>query len=272
MDVIKIENLKIYAHHGVLDFEKIDGQNFYVNAKFYLSLQESGVCDDLDKTLNYAKAADIIESFLTANTYDLIETVAEKLAAKLLIEFPVIKKLELEIKKPEAPLTQEFDSVSVTIERMWHRVVIAYGSSEGDRERYISEALKKIADNPYCKILRESKMIKSEPYGGAAVNEFVNGAVLIETLYNPHMLLSFLHDVEKEGGRVRDIHWGDRTIDLDIIFYDDYVIDDDKLTVPHPDMVNREFVLGPCAEIVPNMIHPVLRRSVNELLRELTDV
>jgi dihydroneopterin aldolase/2-amino-4-hydroxy-6-hydroxymethyldihydropteridine diphosphokinase len=98
---------------------------------------------------------------------------------------------------------------------------------------------------------------------------FLNGAIAIETLYTPEELLESLHEIEKAGGRERNVHWGPRTIDLDILLYEDIVMSTDTLTIPHGDMQNRDFVLAPLAQIAPYAMHPILHQSVKQMYREV---
>ena len=100
-------------------------------------------------------------------------------------------------------------------------------------------------------------------------DEFLNGVCQIETLYTPEELLDFLHLLEQAAHRERKVHWGPRTLDLDIIFYDDLVMDSDELTIPHIDMQNRDFVVDPMAEIAPYKRHPIYGKTMKELKGEL---
>ena len=100
-------------------------------------------------------------------------------------------------------------------------------------------------------------------------DDFLNGAVGLKTLLFPDELLAFLHELEQKAGRERKIHWGPRTLDLDILLYQDYVSDDPELTVPHPDMGNRRFVLEPLSKLCPNLIHPVTGKTIRHMLQDL---
>lgn len=269
MDIIRIDNLEVYAYHGAYDEEKEKGQYFYVNAELYTNTRKAGMNDDLDASTNYGTACDFIHDFMTKHTYDLIETVAEQLAQALLLEFKLVKSVLLEIRKPHAPIEREFESVSVEIERGWHEAFVAFGSNLGDKEKFIDEAIEALSNLPQINIVAISDKIVTKPYGNVEQDVFLNGVMKIETLLPADELLQILQKVEEHAGRERKIHWGPRTLDLDIIFYDDDIISEDDLIVPHPDMKNRDFVLKPLMQIAPYKLHPVYRKTISDMYAEL---
>ena len=269
MDIIRIDNLEVYAYHGVYDEEKEKGQYFYVNAELYTNTRKAGMNDDLDVSTNYGTVCDFIHDFMTKHTYDLIETVAEQLAQALLLEFKLVKSVLLEIRKPHAPIEKDFESVSVEIERGWHEAFVAFGSNLGDKEKFIDEAIEALSNLPQINIVAISDKIVTEPYGNVEQDVFLNGVMKIETLLPADELLQILQKVEEHAGRERKIHWGPRTLDLDIIFYDDDIISEDDLIVPHPDMKNRDFVLKPLMQIAPYKLHPVYRKTISDMYAEL---
>lgn len=269
MDIIRIDNLEVYAYHGAYDEEKEKGQYFYVNAELYTNTRKAGMNDDLDVSTNYGTVCDFIHDFMTKHTYDLIETVAEQLAQALLLEFKLVKSVLLEIRKPHAPIEKEFESVSVEIERGWHEAFVAFGSNLGDKEKFIDEAIEALSNLPQINIVAISDKIVTKPYGNVEQDVFLNGVMKIETLLPADELLQILQKVEEHAGRERKIHWGPRTLDLDIIFYDDDIISEDDLIVPHPDMKNRDFVLKPLMQIAPYKLHPVYRKTISDMYTEL---
>lgn len=269
MDIIRIDNLEVYAYHGVYDEEKEKGQYFYINAELYTNTRKAGMNDDLDTSTNYGTVCDFIHDFMTKHTYDLIETVAEQLAQALLLEFKLVKSVLLEIRKPHAPIEKEFESVSVEIERGWHEAFVAFGSNLGDKEKFIDEAIEALSNLPQINIVAISDKIVTEPYGNVEQDVFLNGVMKIETLLPADELLQILQKVEEHAGRERKIHWGPRTLDLDIIFYDDDIISEDDLIVPHPDMKNRDFVLKPLMQIAPYKLHPVYKKTISDMYVEL---
>lgn len=270
MDEIRIENLKVYAYHGVYKEENEQGQDFFVNAVLYTDTRKAGQKDDLSRSTDYGEVCHFMSDYIKKHTYKLIETVAEKTVMQTLLKFPLIKEMELEIRKPEAPVGLPFESVSVKIHRGWHLAYVAVGSNMGDKARYIEAAFHDMEANENIRNIRMSSLIQTAPYGEVQDQEdFLNGMIELETLYTPEELLVFLHELEQKANRVRTIHWGPRTLDLDIVFYDNLVMETAELIIPHPDMHNRKFVLQPLCELAPYKRHPLFGKRVEELLKEL---
>ena len=269
LDRIHIDGLHLYAYHGVHDFEKENGQNFYINATLYLDTYSAGTSDALEKTVSYSDVSKLFAKVFCENKFNLIETAAHTLAEAVLFEYETVRRIDVEICKPEAPIGLEFESVSVDITRMWHRSFLAIGSNIGERKDYIDKAIELLSDRRDIRIKKISDIIETEPYGVIDQDKFLNGALEIETLLSPYDLLDVIHEIEAKCERQRVMHWGPRTLDLDILFYDRVIMDSGTLTIPHPDMVNRDFVLIPMNQIAPGYIHPVKSRSISELLNHL---
>jgi dihydroneopterin aldolase/2-amino-4-hydroxy-6-hydroxymethyldihydropteridine diphosphokinase len=272
-DEIRIENLECFAYHGVYPEENKKGQHFYVNATLYTDISKAACHDDLKRTTNYGEVARFINDFMAKDVYKLIETVAEKMAAEILLAFPFVHKLDLEIRKPNAPINLNFTSVSVKITRGWQRVYIATGSNLGDCEKLIGNAVAAISAHPQIREVRASKLFRSTPYGMTGQPDFVNGAATFLTLLAPIALLDFLQTLEKRAGREKkqSVRWAARTLDLDILLYENWVIAEDDLIIPHPDLHNRDFVLLPLISLNKHLNHPTLNRGMSQLLDDLTD-
>lgn len=271
MDSIQIRNLEIYCHHGVLKEETVLGQKFLVSLILYMDTRPAGISDDLPKSIDYAEVSHFVKREMENKNFKLIEAVAEHLARKILLTFPKVRKISVEIKKPWAPILLPLDTVSVCIERKWQKAYLSVGSNMGDREKHLQNAMEALKKIPAIRVRQISEWIETEPYGYTEQDMFLNGAVELETIEPPEALLHILQGIEQEGKRERTIHWGPRTIDLDIIFYEDVVMQTEELVLPHREMHKREFVLEPLCAIAPWVFHPVYHRTVSELLEDLRD-
>ena len=268
-DEIRIRGLRVFAHHGVFEEETRLGQMFVVNATLYTSTRQGGLADCLEDTISYADVCVFLTEYLQKNTWKLLEAAVEHSCRALLLKFPLIHEVEMELQKPSAPIPLPFDSVSVRVRRGWHRAFVALGSNLGDKQGYLDGAVEALRADEFVRVKQVSSYRVTAPYGGVEQDDFLNAAMEIETLYEPEELLDALHAIEQAARRERLIHWGPRTLDLDVLFYDDLVQDDPALILPHPDLHNRDFVLGPMAELAPNFVHPVLNKTMKQLLNEL---
>ena len=146
---------------------------------------------------------------------------------------------------------------------------LGLGANLGNREENIKNAISKLSSHPEILIKNRSSMIKTKPYGNIDQPDFINSVIEIDTDLPAETLLSKCLTVENELGRKRNEKWGPRTIDIDILFYNDQIINSQKLTIPHPDLHHRKFVLNSLNEICPDFIHPVLDKSIKELYLEI---
>ena len=257
MDEIKIRNLEIFANHGVFPEENKLGQKFVVSCTLYLDTRKAGKGDSLEDSVHYGLVAHLIKKEMENHTFALIECVAEHLADIILDFDEKIREVEIEVKKPWAPVGLPLEDVSVKIRRKWHEVYVAFGSNMGERNQYIKKAIAALQLQEDSRVLKVSSIIETEPYGVTEQDKFLNGVLKMETKLTPWELLDSLHRIEADANRERKIHWGPRTLDLDILLYDDMVLQEDNLCIPHVDMQNRVFVLAPMAEIAPYKRHPV---------------
>jgi 2-amino-4-hydroxy-6-hydroxymethyldihydropteridine diphosphokinase len=134
------------------------------------------------------------------------------------------------------------------------RAYLALGSNLGDRLAHLQHALDTMRATPAVTVAAVSKLYETDPVGGPEQGAFLNAVIAIDTGLDPHALLAFAHQLEQEAQRVRQEHWGPRTLDVDILLYDDAEIDDDDLTIPHPRMWERGFVLAPLRDVAPDLV------------------
>lgn len=265
MDKIIIKDLEIFAKHGVLPEENKLGQKFLVSAVLYLDTRSAGKSDKIEDSVNYASVAHMLKTEMENKTFQLLEAVAEHLCKAILVLYSKVRKVDLEIKKPWAPIGLPLKTVSVAITRSWHEAYIGLGSNMGDREAYLAQAIMALDDIDGCVIRTPSNYFETKPYGVLDQPDFLNGVVLVDTLLSPQELLEQMQEIEAQAGRERTIHWGPRTLDLDLLLYDDEILETDTLCVPHDDIQNRRFVLEPMAEIAPYKHHPILGLTMRQL-------
>lgn len=269
MDTIHISNLIIYAHHGVAKEEQTLGQRFQLDAVIFLDAREAAAGDDISLTVNYGEVCRFLKAEMEKQNDRLIETVCGRLAEALLIRFPLIRRVSLEVKKPWAPIGLPLDCVSVSTERAWHKAYIGAGSNLGDREAYLRSAREALSAASGIRSLKAAPVLETEPVGYTDQPDFLNTVYEIETWHSPAGLLKILQKLEDEAGRTRAVHWGPRTLDLDLLLYDDLVTEDPDLILPHPYMHRRKFVLEPLCQLNPWGVHPLCRKRFRDLLEDL---
>lgn len=153
--------------------------------------------------------------------------------------------------------------------KMFKKAVLILGGNKGHREVLLRSAVEAVSN--LGELTLASKIYETQAWGGVAKGAFLNQVVQIKTAYSAAELLAFIQGIEMDLGRTREEHWGDRTMDIDIIYFGDRIIDTPTLRIPHPFLAERKFVLAPLAEILPEFIHPVLGKSSLEMLKDCED-
>ena len=268
MGKVIIDSLDCFGRHGVLNEENILGQRFFVSCEMETNFESAAENDDINNAVNYADVSNFISHYVKDNVFKLIETLASKLADELLINYN-IKSVYIKIEKPSAPIGLPLKTVAVSLSKKWNRVYLSIGSNLGNKKSYLDFAITALKENSKIKVNRISSYISTKPYGYTDQDEFLNGCIEIETIYSPHMLLNIINKIENNAGRKREIHWGPRTLDIDIILFENEIIHDSKLTIPHIDMENRLFVLEPLSEIAPYAINPITNMSIKSMYENL---
>ena len=272
MDKIHIKDLEIIGFHGAIPEEKVLGQKFVLSFELDVDLRQAGKNDDLTKTVHYGKLDQKVEEEFTKTSYDLIEKAAEEICEFVLLNYPLVKKVKLLLKKPWAPTRKHVEYVAVEIERKWNKVYIAAGSNLGDKEETLKEAIYKIDKRKDCVVTKVSNFYTTDPVGYEDQDQFVNCVFEINTLQTPSELMDTLLEVEKDFKRERIIRWGPRTLDLDIIFYNDIISYDEHILIPHPRAHERQFVMKPMCDINPYYVHPIYRKRVMDISSELGEL
>jgi len=250
-DRIVLQGISARGHHGVLDFEKVDGQEFVVDVVLEVDLRRPGRSDVLSHTVNYAEVAADVVSLITGPSLDLIEALAEKIALASL-QRPLVQAVKVTVHKPQAPVGVTVGDVRVVVER--HRdepVVIALGANLGEVQATLEAAVRALADVDGLRIIAVSELHETDPVGGPEQPVYLNAVVLARTRLGAFALLTELHAIEADRGRVRETRWGARMLDLDLIQYGDpetgseLISHDPELILPHPRAHERAFVLAP---------------------------
>jgi 2-amino-4-hydroxy-6-hydroxymethyldihydropteridine diphosphokinase len=152
------------------------------------------------------------------------------------------------------------------------QALLGLGSNLGNRDAMLDAAVESLDSTTGVRMVARSRWHSTKPVGGPpGQDDYLNGAVLIETTLEPLVLLRQVRQIETQFGRQRqtEVRWGPRTLDIDLLLYDDRVVDTPELEIPHPRMAERRFVLEPTVEIAANWVHPVRKTSLAELLRRL---
>ncbi|MEP7034976.1 MAG: 2-amino-4-hydroxy-6-hydroxymethyldihydropteridine diphosphokinase [Dermatophilaceae bacterium] len=254
-DRIVLQGISARGHHGVHDFEKTDGQEFVVDLVLEVDLRRAGRSDLLAHTVDYGEVAVEVMSLITGPSLDLIEALADKIALAVL-KRPLVQAVEVTVHKPHAPVAVPVGDVVVQVER--HRdepVVIALGANLGEVQATLVAAVRALADVDGIRIRAVSELFESDPVGGPEQPVYLNAVVLARTRLGAFALLSELHAIEADRGRVRETRWGARTLDLDLIQYGDpetgteVISEDPDLMLPHPRAHERAFVLVPWRQL-----------------------
>jgi len=150
------------------------------------------------------------------------------------------------------------------------KVFLQLGSNIGDRVCYLNLAKRFIVDE-IGSVKNESRIYESAPWGVSSQDYYLNEIIEVNTVDDPYTVLKKILNIEKKIGRVRKKKWSSRIIDIDIIFYDNFIINNKNLTIPHEYMHKRNFVLFPLNEIAADFLHPIFKKTVNKLMLKCTD-
>lgn len=250
-DRIEVRGLRVRGWHGVLDTERRDGQEFLIDAVLGVDTRRAAASDDLTQTVDYAVLSERLAGIVAGEPVRLIETLAERLAQACLAE-PAVRDVQITVHKPHAPVGRPFSDISVTIFReRRNRLVLALGSNLGDRLGTLQRAVDALAATPGLDVMAVSPVYETVPVGGPEQPDYLNAVVVAETSRAARDILRRAQAIEAAAQRRRDVRWGPRTLDIDVIVYGDEMSDDPALTLPHPRAHERAFVLAPWRDADP---------------------
>ena len=254
-DHVLIDDLRFESIIGVLDHERLAPQPLRVDVDMEVDLHDAGASDDLEQTVHYGEVAVALADLARSTQYLLLERLAQHMA-EVVLSFPLVRSVDLTLTKLNPPIPEKIGSTAVRIHRVRsevsaikrHRAIVALGSNLGRRESHLRFAIDRLGES----VVAASQVYETDPIGGPeGQGAYLNMVVALETELDPYALLRWLHRIEADAGRERVVHWGPRTLDLDLLFFDDVVITGGNLAVPHPRFAERRFVLAPLSEVAP---------------------
>ncbi len=255
-DTIDINGLRATTIVGALPHEREIAQPLGIDLHLDVDLRDAGSSDELGDTVHYGLVAERVVACVEESKDVLLERLVARIADEVLA-FDRVDAVEVTLTKLRPPIPVDAVSTSVTIRRTRseatmppatsHRALVALGSNLGDRQGYLRLAVARLGH-----VVAQSQVYETAPVGGPGGQDpYLNMVVEVETSLDPFALLRRCQLIEAEAMRQRVVRWGPRTLDVDIIFFDDMRIVSDELTVPHPRHAERRFVLAPLSDIAP---------------------
>mgnify|MGYP002629371794 CR=1 FL=1 len=257
-DRIELTGLRAMGTIGVLPEEQARAQPFEVDIVIDLDVRNAGRTDDLEQTVNYGVAIAMAQKVIETEKTLLLEKVATRIAEEIL-GLARVDAVEVVVKKLRPPVPEDIISTAVRVKR--HRAdlhrrprstttaYVALGSNLGDRREYLRFGVRNLPE-----VTGLSGVYETDPVGGPEQGSYLNVVARVETEQNPFELLETCLAIEAGADRTRDVRWGARTLDLDVLLWGDTSIQSAELTVPHPRMWERRFVLEPLSDLAPELL------------------
>lgn len=270
MDRILIEDLRVLAVIGALPHERDAAQPLRIDLSIGVDLHDAGATDDLDATVHYGLVAERVVAAASASRHVLLERMAAEIA-DIVLAFDRVDVVDVLVTKLRPPIATVVGTTAVRVVRTRaeasplrsgsqarsHEAIMALGSNLGDREGFLRRAVRELGGMISGSVVAMSDVYETEPVGGPDEQDaYLNMVVKVDTLLDPFALLRLCHRVEASANRERLVHWGPRTLDVDLLFYDDARIETDVLTIPHPRIGERRFVLAPLSDVAPERCPP----------------
>ncbi len=259
MDKIEIRGLRVMTLVGVLPHERESAQPLEFDITLEGDLRDAGSSDDLADTAHYGLVAERAAAIARETKDELLERLVHRIAEDALT-FDRVEAVEVVVRKLRPPIAEDMLYTAVRIRRTRadlqipprtsHRAIVALGTNLGDRVAYLKLAVDELGTS----LIGQSQVFETAPVGGPDnQGAYLNMVVAVETSLDPFAMLRRCQRIESLALRQRVVHWGPRTLDVDLLFYDGVTIDSPELTIPHPRYAERRFVLTPLSEVAPEL-------------------
>jgi dihydroneopterin aldolase/2-amino-4-hydroxy-6-hydroxymethyldihydropteridine diphosphokinase len=260
-DRIDINGLTVTTVVGALPHEREIAQPLRIDLSLHVDLRDAGRTDELGDTVHYGLVTEQVADVVRDNKDVLLERLADRIA-EVVVGFDRVEAVDVSVTKLRPPIGEHIETTAVRITRTAadfearprssHRAIVALGSNLGDREGFLRLALGELGG-----VVAQSQVFETDPVGGPdEQGAYLNMVVAVDTPLDPFAFLRRCRQVEALAGRERIVHWGPRTLDVDVLFYDDVTVSSPELTIPHPLHAERRFVLAPLAEVAPERCPP----------------
>ncbi|PRA04012.1 2-amino-4-hydroxy-6-hydroxymethyldihydropteridine pyrophosphokinase [Arthrobacter sp. MYb229] len=246
MDRISIQGISATGYHGVFDHEKREGQEFRIDVVLHVDITRAALSDDVADTVDYGAVSQLVVAQIQAGPWDLIEKLGAQIAEAILAAWRSVATVEVVVHKPQAPIPVPFSDVSISLTRQQsvHTAIIALGANLGDSAATLRSAIAELRE--HLEVLRTSPVALTKPVGGPPEQpDYTNQVIEVRTTLGPYELLELCQSIEANHERTREVRWEARTLDLDLITFDQLRLDEELLTLPHPRAHTRGFVLAP---------------------------
>jgi dihydroneopterin aldolase / 2-amino-4-hydroxy-6-hydroxymethyldihydropteridine diphosphokinase len=260
IDRIDINGLVVTTIVGALPHEREVAQPVRIDLSLQVDLRDAGRTDELADTANYGDVTQRVADAVRESKDVLLERLAERVA-EVAVGFDRVEGVEVTVTKVRPPIPEVIENTAVRIHRRRadfdqstrtsHTAIVALGSNLGDRERFLRLAIGRLGE-----IVAMSQVYETDPIGPEGQGAYLNMVVVVRTWLDPYGFIRRCQRIEAAALRQRVVRWGARTLDVDLLFYDDIHIDDPELTVPHPSFAERRFVLAPLSEVAPERCPP----------------
>ncbi len=262
MDRIEISGLRVMTLVGVMAHERESAQPLELDILLEGDLRDAGSSDDLVDTAHYGLVAERAAAIARESKDELLERLVHRIAEDALT-FDRVEAVEIVVRKLRPPIPEDIQYTAVRIRRTRadlqipprtsHRAIVALGSNLGDRVGFLKLAVEELGSS----LIAQSQVFETAPVGGPDnQGAYLNMTVAVETSLDPFAMLRRCQRIESLALRQRIVHWGPRTLDVDLLFFDDITVASPELTIPHPRYAERRFVLAPLSEVAPEFCPP----------------